>query len=89
VEAQLLANQGWVVIAAWKNTASAGERKTSGKLAEVRPDSRPVGEIAAKGPSVILASDQNRNSAVFNQAFPASAWSHRDEEVVFFAHRQQ
>jgi hypothetical protein len=89
VEAQLLANQGWVVIAAWKNTAPAGERKTAGMLAIVRPDSRPVGEIAAKGPSVILASDQNRNSVVFNQAFPASAWSNRDQEVVFFAHRQQ
>jgi hypothetical protein len=89
VEAQLLANQGWVVIAAWKNPASAGERKTSGMLAVVRPDSRPVGEIAANGPTVILANDQNRNSVVFNQAFPASAWVNRDQEVVFFAHRQQ
>jgi hypothetical protein len=89
VEAQLLANQGWVVIAAWKNPASAGERKTSGMLAVVRPDSRPIGEIAANGPSVILASDQNRNSVVFNKAFPASAWPHRDEEVLFFAHRQR
>ena len=89
VEAQLLANQGWIVIAAWKNPAATGERRTSGTMAIVRPDSRPVGEIATNGPSVTLASDQNRKNVAFNQAFPSSAWSNRDQEVVFFAHRQQ
>lgn len=86
VEAQLLANQGWIVIAAWKNSASAGERKTSGMTAIVRPDSKPVGDIAKNGPRVILAGDQNRNNVALNEAFPASAWDNR--EVVFLAHRQ-
>jgi hypothetical protein len=87
VEAQLLANQGWIVIAAWKNPASAGERKTSGMMAVVRPDSTPVGEIAKNGPRVILVSDRNRNNVALNQAFPASAWDNK--EVIFLAHRQQ
>jgi hypothetical protein len=87
VEAQLLANQGWIVIAAWKNSASAGDRKISGMMAVVRPDTRPVGDIASSGPTVVLAGDQNRNRVPLNRAFPATA---RDnDEVVFLAHRQR
>jgi hypothetical protein len=85
VEAQLLANQGWVVVAAWKNPAPAGERHVSCILAIVHPDTKPVGEVASSGPTVMLAGDQNFQRVALNKAFPSSAWENR--EVVFLAHR--
>jgi hypothetical protein len=85
VEAQLLANQGWIVIAAWKNPAAAGERQTAGVVAVVRPDNKPVGEVASAGPTVTLAGQQNLKSVPLGKAFPASA--RQNSEIVFLAHR--
>jgi hypothetical protein len=85
VEAQLLANQGWVVVAAWKDTPPPGERAVSGQTAVVRPDRKPAAEVLRSGPRVIAAGTQNHNDIALGNAFPAGAWDGR--EVVFLAHR--
>jgi hypothetical protein len=82
VEAQFLANQGWVVIAAWKKTG-AGNGPLAGQTAIVRPDAAPAAEIQKLGPRIIMAGVSNYDSIRLNDGFPASA---RDN-VVFVAHR--
>jgi hypothetical protein len=85
VEAQLLANQGWVVIAAWKNTAPAGERSNSGMTAIVRPDGQPAADVLKHGPRLIEAGEQNHRAIPLRDSFPEMAW--RGHEVVYLAHR--
>jgi hypothetical protein len=85
VEAQLLANQGWVVIAAWKNLAPPGERTVPGRTAVVRPSRMPLEQIAERGPRVIIADIQNSNDTSVGECFPAPAV--KNHEVVYFAHR--
>jgi hypothetical protein len=87
VEAQVLANQGWVVVAAWQNMAPAGHRENSGQLAIVRPDREPVSALAERGPLVTLAGPKNRNSIGLKDGFPAGSWS--KQEVVYLAHRSR
>ena len=53
MEAQVLANQGWVVVAAWKDGA-AGD-PSAGQTAIVRPSRKLAGEIAPNGPRVAEA----------------------------------
>jgi hypothetical protein len=85
LEAQLLANQGWVVVAAWRNLAAPGERTVSGQTAIVRPSKKPANEIAKRGPHIIEAGLQNHNDIALKDSFPADAWN--NHEVVYFAHR--
>jgi hypothetical protein len=87
VEAQVLANQGWIVVAAWQNMASAGSRDSSGQLGIVRPDADPVSELAARGPRIVMAGPKNCNSIGLKDGFPAGAWS--KQEVVYLAHRYE
>jgi len=87
VESQVLANQGWVVIAAWQNMADAGKREISGQLAVVRPNLDPVSQLAERGPRVILAGAKNRNSIGLKDGLPGSAWN--NQEVVYLAHRSR
>jgi hypothetical protein len=84
-ESQVLANQGWVVVAAWQNMAEAGKRENSGQLAIVRPDREPVSALAERGPLVAMAGPHNHNSIGVKDGFPAGAWS--KQEVVYLAHR--
>src|SRR5208283_471433 len=85
LEAQLLANQGWAVIAAWKDPASAGDRSVSGQTAIVRPDSKPAAEIPTHGPHVIEAGVHNHRDIALKDGFPAKAWN--GQQVVYLAHR--
>ncbi len=85
VEAQTLANQGWVVIAAWQNLSSAGHRDELGQLAIVHPDVEPVSELAARGPLVTMAGKQNHNTIGIKDGFPAGAWN--KQEIVYLTHR--
>jgi hypothetical protein len=83
MEAQLLANQGWLVIAAWKDPAPAGARELTGQTAIVRPDGRPAAEIHTRGPRIIEAGPRNHNNIALKDGFPAKA----GKDVVYFAHR--
>jgi hypothetical protein len=82
VEAQLLANQGWLVVAAWKSTA-AGDRSLAGQTAIVRPSGKPAGDVAKRGPQLILASTKNSNDIPLKDSFPAKSWN----EVIYIACR--
>jgi len=73
LEAQLLSNQGWVVVAAWKDTASVVDRKISGQTAVVRPDDKPATELLKRGPRIVMAGSQNHNDVALKDAFPAKA----------------
>jgi hypothetical protein len=83
VEAQLLANQGWVVIAAWKSGTSGGDRSLDGQTAIVRPSAQPVGELAERGPQISVAGQQNHNDVALKNVFPPAAWN----QVVYAAFR--
>jgi hypothetical protein len=85
VEAQLLANQGWVVVAVWKDPAPAGERTVSGLIAVVRPDGKPTAEIPQRGPRIMEAGLQNHKSIALKDSFPAKAW--KGDDLVYVAHR--
>ena len=83
-EAQFLANQGWVVIAAWKNMAETDEESVRGQTAIVRPDPQPAGAILQRGPRIIMAGLKNHNDISIKDGFPADAW--KKFEIVYLAH---
>ena len=84
-EAQFLANQGWVVIAARKNMAEPGERSIAGQTAIVRPDSQPVGELHKRGPNISMAGFKNYKNISIKDGFPEEAW--KKYEIVYLAHQ--
>jgi hypothetical protein len=83
VEAQLLANQGWVVVAAWKSSAPADDRSMDGQTAIVHPNSAPVETVADHGPTISIAGPQNHSSIALKDGFPPAA---RDQ-VIYLACR--
>jgi hypothetical protein len=85
LEAQVLANQGWVVVAAWKDAPAAGDRNVAGQTAVVRPSRKLAAEIAPNGPRVIEAGVRNHNDISVKDGFPPKAWT--AHQVVYLAHR--
>jgi hypothetical protein len=83
VEAQLLANQGWIVVAAWKSPTGQSERILDGEMAIVHPDSKPVETVADRGPSIIVAGQQNHADIALKDSFPEPAW----DQVIYMACR--
>jgi hypothetical protein len=83
IEAQLLANQGWLVIAGWKNPKAAGDKSLAGQTAIVRPNGKASAEVAKRGPQIIMAGTQNRNDSALKDCFPAQTAT----EVIFLAFR--
>jgi hypothetical protein len=83
VEAQLLANQGWVVVAAWKAPTPQGDRSLDGEMAIVHPDSKPVEAVADRGPTITVAGQQNHGNIALKDSFPQSAW----DQVIYMACR--
>ncbi len=80
VEAQLLANQGWVVIAVWKSPAKVGDPSLAGQTAIVRPSDMPATEIGKRGPRIIMAGVKNHADSALKDAFPAEA-----KEILYLA----
>jgi outer membrane biosynthesis protein TonB len=85
LEAQLLANQGWVVIAAWKDAGAGGDQSLTGQTAIVRPTRKPAAEITPNGPRVVEAGVHNHNDISLKDGFPPKAWT--SKQVVYLAHR--
>jgi hypothetical protein len=83
IEAQLLANQGWMVIAAWKSGISEGDQSLDGQTAIVRPSAKPAGEVAERGPQISVAGWQNHNDIALKSVFPPIAWN----QAVYAAFR--
>jgi hypothetical protein len=84
VEAQLLANQGWVVVAAWKSpTSTGGDRTTDGQTAVVHPDSKPVEAVADRGPTITVAGPQNHANIALKDSFSPAA----QDQLIYMACR--
>jgi hypothetical protein len=88
LEGQMLANQGWMVIAAWKSAGNGLPSNSPfalGQVAVVRPDARPSGEIPDRGPRIAVAAAQNVDDTTVKAAFPAVAWD--KHQITYWAHR--
>ncbi len=83
VEAQLLANQGWVVVAAWKAPDGGSDRSLGGQTAIVRPTSKPVEAVGDRGPQITVAGVQNHRGIALKDDFPPAAW----DQVIYLACR--
>jgi hypothetical protein len=83
VEAQLLANQGWVVVAAWKAPDGGSDRSLGGQTAIVRPTSKPVEAVGDRGPQITVAGEQNHRVIALKDDFPPAAW----DQVIYLACR--
>jgi hypothetical protein len=83
VEAQLLANQGWMVVATWNSPSAASDHSMDGQTAIVRPSSKPVEAVAARGPQLAVAGPQNHSDIALKDAFPPASWN----QVVYLACR--
>ena len=83
VEAQLLANQGWVVVAAWKSSTPASDRSMAGQTAVVHPNGAPVEAVADRGPAITVAGPQNHSNIALKDAFPPAA----QDQVTYLACR--
>ncbi|HXY36270.1 MAG TPA: hypothetical protein VEI07_18685 [Planctomycetaceae bacterium] len=83
VEAQLLANQGWVVVAAWKAPTQTSDRSLDGQMGIVHPDSKPVEAVADRGPTITVAGQQNYANIALKDSFPQAAW----DQVIYMACR--
>jgi hypothetical protein len=82
VEAQKLANQGYLVVASFKEK----NPKRSGHIAIVRPSNRSEAKIREYGPQIIQAGMTNYKSTSLREGFKhhPSAWG--DKQVRYFAH---
>jgi hypothetical protein len=81
-KAQKLANEGLLVVAAYKNP----DPKKPGHIAIVRPSVKGLRTIAREGPQIIQAGRTNWNSATLKEGFKRHPDAWRDRHILFFAH---
>ena len=81
-EAQRLANDGWFVVATYKNHHD----DKPGHIAIVRPSDKGVAAINAEGPQITQAGGKNYRSVALEVGFSGhpAAWGRH--EVRFYAH---
>lgn len=82
VEAQDLANKGYLVLASYKNP----NPEKSGHIAIVRPYEKNIEDIKAEGPEIIQAGQYNYNSTSLKQGFNQHKGAFENNEILFFAH---
>lgn len=80
--AQALANQGYLVVASYKNP----DPKKRGHIAIVRPSEKSITEILSDGPQIIQAGGTNYNSASLRQGFMAHPRAFPNNQIQFFVH---
>ena len=83
VEAQELANKGYLVVAVYKNP----DPKKPGHVAIIRPSNKSEKALAAEGPQVIMSGMINFNSTSLKEGFRFHPHAYRDGEIHFFAHK--
>jgi hypothetical protein len=81
VQAQWLANQGWLVVAGWRGSQDQGGR---GHVAVIRPTPGPLTTLTDLGPHVTQAAAHNANDTTVKQGFPEPAWE--GQKIVYLAH---
>jgi hypothetical protein len=82
VEAQRLANAGFMVVASFKEK----EPNRSGHIAIVRPSTRDRQSIEREGPAIIQAGMHNYRSTTVETGFRSHPGAWRDRQVRFFTH---
>ena len=82
LEAQHDANQGWLVVAVYKNHLA----DKPGHIAIVRPSEKDAKAIQDEGPQVTQAGGTNYRSVALREGFAGHplAWTHH--EVVYYGH---
>ena len=81
-EAQKLANEGFLVIAAYKTR----NPEISGHIVVVRPDAKSKEMLREEGPQVIQAATNNFSSATLRRGFKYHPGAFEHDRIVFFAH---
>jgi hypothetical protein len=81
-EAQKLANEGFLVVAAYKTR----NPEISGHIVVVRPGVKRKEMLKKEGPQVIQASTDNFSSATLQRAFTHHPGAFERGRIVFFAH---
>jgi hypothetical protein len=82
IEAQHLANQGYLVVAGYKST----DPTKSGHIAIVRPSTKSDRQIAVEGPQIIQAGKVNYNSTTVREGFKHHPLALREGGIPYFAH---
>ncbi len=83
LEAQARANQGWLVVASYRNP----DPKRAGHIALVRPEERDVEDLLAEGPAITQAGRQNFRRSTLATGFRNHPGGLERGEIRFFAHR--
>jgi hypothetical protein len=81
-EAQRLANQGMVVVAALKED----DPRKHGHIAIIRPDPKSESAIVSEGPQIAQAGMDNYNSASLKEGFKHHRGAWAGQQVRYFAH---
>lgn len=82
IEAQELANQGNMVVAAWRNLDS----EKPGHIVIVRPSEKSESLIFSDGPDIIQAGQRNYVSTTLKEGFKNHRGAFENSEILFFSH---
>jgi hypothetical protein len=82
IEAQHLANQGWLVLAAYKNH----HEDKPGHIAIVRPSNKSVAALREEGPQITQAGGTNYRSVALRVGFAGHPGAWERHEIVYYAH---
>jgi hypothetical protein len=81
-EAQRDANQGWLVLAAYRNHSD----DKPGHIAIVRPGSADARTLASEGPQITQAGGSNHRSTSLRAGFAGHPIAWERHEIVYYAH---
>jgi hypothetical protein len=84
VRAQELANQGYLVVASWKNREKDRYHRGAGHIAVVRPQLEDIARIQNRGPQITQAGRRNYRTTSVAVGFRGRAWAKR--QVLYFAY---
>lgn len=82
IEAQRFANQGWFVVATYKNH----HEDKPGHIAIVRPNDKDIGVLREEGPQITQAGAINYRSVSLREGFRGHPAAWRKQEVRYYAH---
>ncbi len=85
VGAQNRANEGWLVVAAYRNHHD----DKPGHIAIIRPSDKPLSAIREEGPQITQAGGTNYHSTSLRQGFAGHPAAWERNEVVYYAHPVQ
>src|SRR4029077_17570359 len=83
VEAQRYANQGWLVLATYKNHHD----DKPGHIAIVRPSDKDARAIQEEGPQITQAGGSNYRSVALRVGFAGHPAAWERHEVMYYGHR--